>query len=224
MHRLAVALARTWGRAIARYGRWSLQHGQVYREGFNDLPVGPVIWTGWHATNLMALAVYPQLQRERRCLALVVPTLAGETMRAWLDTSSFETVTLQEDVSSNPKLALRQMSHALGRGKDVVIAVDGPHGPAGRVRPGALWLARLTGRPIVPAAFAARPAIRAPRWDRQVVPLPGARIAAVFGSPILIDRRTPIEGSVLDGLAEALEAASRRAWALVGTPPSSGIT
>ena len=216
MHRLPGALAHTWGRAIAHYGRWSLQHSRVSREGFTDLPGGPVIWTGWHATNLIALAVYPQLQRERTCLAFVVPTLAGETMRAWLDTSGcFEAVLLQQDALSNPKIALRQMSQALGRGRDVVIAVDGPHGPAGRVRPGAVWLARLTGCPIVPAAFAARPAIRAPRWDRQVVPLPGARIAAVFGSPILVERRTSIEGPVLDGLAEALKGATRRAWALV---------
>ena len=219
MHRLAGALAHTWGQAIARYGRWSLQHSRVYREGVAELPVGPVIWTGWHATTLIGIAVYPHLHRERTCLSFVVSTLAGETMRAWLDTSgSFEAVILPEDATSNPTIALRQMSRALGRGRDVVIAVDGPHGPAGTVRPGALWLARLTGCPIVPAAFAARPAIRAPRWDRQVVPLPGAHIAAVFGSPILVERRTAIEGQVLDGLAEALKGTTRRAWALVDTP------
>lgn len=217
MNSFAQAVARQWGRQVARYGRWNLQHAHVHAEGITDVPDGPVIWAGWHATNLIALSVYPRLQRGRTCTALVAPALAGETMRGWLTASgTFETITIDDTTST--KTAVKHLSRALVQGHDVVIAVDGPHGPAGVARPGALWLGRLTGCPVVPSGFAAHPAVRLPRWDRQLVPVPLAHLALVFGPAIRLDRHTPIEEPALARLTEALNGATQRAWTLLGKP------
>ena len=51
----------------------------------------------------------------------------------------------------------------------------GPKGPAERVQPGAVWLARLCERPLLPVAFACRPCVRVGSWDRMIVPKPGTQ-------------------------------------------------
>jgi lysophospholipid acyltransferase (LPLAT)-like uncharacterized protein len=76
------------------------------------------------------------------------------------------------------------MEAALASGKDVLIAVDGPNGPRHRIAPGAMWLARATNVEIRPAGCWASPALRLPRWDRLMVPLPRARIAIALGAAL----------------------------------------
>jgi lysophospholipid acyltransferase (LPLAT)-like uncharacterized protein len=124
-------------------------------------------------------------------------------------------VTLPQDGSGNPAAALKHVARALREGRRVVIAVDGPRGPARRVRPGALWLARLSGCPIVPAATAARPAVLVPRWDRHVVPLPGARVAFAVAPAFHVARGTAIDDALCRRLGAAIDAAERLARELV---------
>ncbi len=217
MRRSTIGLARGWGQVVGYYGRWNVRYGHVYGEGLGNVPPEPVIWSGWHGTNLIALAVLRALWPHRQSIALVPPTLAGEAMRGWLRaTGNVDAVLIDE--RSSAKTALKHLAGALARGRDVVIAVDGPRGPAGIVRPGALWLARMTGAAIIPSGFAARPAVCMPRWDRQLVPLPLARIAQVYGPPIRLERQTPIAQPALDRLSAALTAASEQAWRLLSTP------
>jgi len=84
--------------------------------------------------------------------------------------------------------ALRALTAAVRAGEDVAVVPDGPRGPRERVQPGVLLLAALTGAPVVPFGFAARPARRLASWDRFMVPLPFARAAVVFGKPLAIAR------------------------------------
>ena len=44
-------------------------------------------------------------------------------------------------------------------------------------------LSQLSQRPIIPMAFAASRAWKI-KWDRFVIPMPGARIAIVVGEPV----------------------------------------
>jgi lysophospholipid acyltransferase (LPLAT)-like uncharacterized protein len=73
----------------------------------------------------------------------------------------------------------------------------------------------MTGCPLVPAAFAARPALRLPRWDRHLVPLPGAQIAVVFGAPVRLERNTKIDRTHLETVGAKLDEATRRAWKIL---------
>lgn len=95
--------------------------------------------------------------------------------------------------------------------------MDGPRGPARVSRPGALWLARLSGQPLVVVAAAARPAVRLPRWDRHLVPLPGPDIAIVYGEPITVDRRAEINVALSLRVTDPLNAAEQRAWAVLNS-------
>jgi lysophospholipid acyltransferase (LPLAT)-like uncharacterized protein len=212
---LKYTLASGWGGAVCSYSRWTVAHSQFVHTGTADVPAGPVIWAGWHATNLIAIAALPILFPDRTWRAFVAPGLAGVVMTSWLRKAGpFQPMVLEED---NMKAAIKQITRSLLDGDDLVIAVDGPRGPAGTIRPGALWLARRSGCPIVAAAFAARPGPRVPRWDRQLVPIPGGRIAAAFGPPMHVGRHASLEGMARETLRSALDATSERAWSLLDT-------
>jgi lysophospholipid acyltransferase (LPLAT)-like uncharacterized protein len=94
--------------------------------------------------------------------------------------------------------ALRALVRAGRGGRDLAITPDGPQGPAEVVQAGAVWLARLTGRPLLPVAFACRPCLRVGSWDRMIVPLPLARGVFEYGELLWVDR---------DAAPEAVEAA-----------------
>jgi lysophospholipid acyltransferase (LPLAT)-like uncharacterized protein len=68
-----------------------------------------------------------------------------------------------------------------------VITPDGPKGPRFRFKPGAILLAQISGRPMVPMAYAASKAWLV-AWDKFVLPRPFARIALAIGEPVWVER------------------------------------
>jgi lysophospholipid acyltransferase (LPLAT)-like uncharacterized protein len=100
------------------------------------------------------------------------------------------------------------------------IVVDGPLGPAGEPKPGIVWLARETGRGIVPLGTAARPTVVFRRtWSRLHVPLPAARIAVVCGETLFVPRETGDAGitELTEELGRRLSAAARDAAAFLSS-------
>jgi lysophospholipid acyltransferase (LPLAT)-like uncharacterized protein len=59
-----------------------------------------------------------------------------------------------------PARALAEVANAMESGYSAAFAVDGPHGPIHRSKPGILYLAGRFGCPIVPVATSARPSWR----------------------------------------------------------------
>jgi lysophospholipid acyltransferase (LPLAT)-like uncharacterized protein len=209
-------LAYRWGRGIARYGLYAMRSAHVTLDG--ELPPPPFIGIGWHGMNMLSLASMC-LHTQHGYQAFIPPGIVGATMRGWLERGCHEVVLLPEDGFGNPQAALKHMARALKAGNNIVIAVDGPHGPALQVRPGALWLARLTGASLFPTGYAASPAIRWPRWDRHLMPLPGASIVVCYGSPITIGRGREIDDALLDEVAIILNGLQDRAKSLLKTVP-----
>lgn len=65
---------------------------------------------------------------------------------------------------------------------------DGPRGPVHEVKPGAVVLAQLTGKPILPIAIAASRTLRLRTWDRFELPLPFSRVVIALGDPLAVPR------------------------------------
>lgn len=206
--------ANWWGHQIAAYGRHVAMTGHIKWDGLENLPAEPTIWYSWHSTNLIALALHHTIA-PRSTQAFVPPGLVGAAMTGWLEGAGFDPLLLPKDGTGNPSAALKAMIRGLSKEGDVVIAVDGPHGPAGKVRPGTFWLGKMTGRPLMAVGFAARPAVRVPRWDRHLVPLPGARMSIVLGKPIRLARDQEIDEPFLESIRELLNSVSRRAWEIL---------
>ncbi len=83
------------------------------------------------------------------------------------------------------------MKRLMEKGFHATFAVDGPKGPIYEVKPGAVYLAKKTGAPVIGMAASARPArIFTRAWDQYLLPWPFARGSVVFGSPLYFDEDT----------------------------------
>lgn len=206
--------AYEWGRIIASYGRHVANTGHIKWEGLENLPEEATIWFGWHQVNLTALALHHSIA-PRPTQAFVPPGIVGTSMSGWLEGAGFIPLWLPKDGTGNPSAALKAMLRGLSKEGDVVIAVDGPYGPAGRVRPGAFWLGKMTGRPLMSVGIAAKPSFQVPRWDRHLIPLPKAKLAIVLGRPIRIHRDQEIDETFLESMKTNLNQVSKRAWEIL---------
>src|SRR5688572_18594174 len=79
---------------------------------------------------------------------------------------------------SSSRGALKAMLQLLRDVKDrpVAFTLDGPRGPARVAQPGALWLSKATGNPIIPFHFEADRHWTMKSWDRSQIPKPFARV------------------------------------------------
>ncbi len=106
--------------------------------------------------------------------AMIVRNLGGEVIRG----SSTHT----------GARALRDYYQALARhGVSPAITPDGPRGPPWKFKAGAVLLAQISGRPMIPLSYAASRAWRI-KWDRFVIPWPLSRIVIVVGEPVYIPK------------------------------------
>lgn len=108
--------------------------------------------------------------------------------------------------------AFRELLELSREPYDLVFTPDGPKGPRHRVKEGIVQLARISGRPVVPMAFAVSRGHRFASWDRFLLPCPFARGVYAFGPAVLFNRGETPEAFRLR-LQTALEENDRRAQA-----------
>jgi lysophospholipid acyltransferase (LPLAT)-like uncharacterized protein len=68
----------------------------------------------------------------------------------------------------------------------VAFTLDGPRGPAKVAQPGAVWLAKATGHPIIPFHLEGARHWTLRSWDRTQIPKPFATVALAFAPPIQV--------------------------------------
>jgi len=108
--------------------------------------------------------------------------------------------------------ALRDYYQALVRDNvSPIITPDGPRGPRFKFKPGALLLSQMSGRPILPMAYAASRAWLI-KWDKFVIPMPFARIVLAVGPPVYVPRVTDM--AALEGLQLQMEQELKRLFEL----------
>lgn len=85
-----------------------------------------------------------------------------------------------------PKALLQLVREVKSKG--VAFTLDGPRGPAEVAQPGAVWLARATGNPLLPFHADAESSWTLNSWDRTQIPKPFSTVAMAIGEPIYIPR------------------------------------
>jgi len=143
----------------------------------------------WHQHQLFC-AKYLVDQRPRGLEVgwLISPSVDGELGAMMV--RRFGGRVIRGSSTSTGALALRDYYEALVK-QDVspVITPDGPRGPRFQFKPGAILLAQMSGRPILPMAYAASRAWLI-KWDKFVIPVPFARIVIAVGEPRYVPRVT----------------------------------
>ncbi len=85
----------------------------------------------------------------------------------------------------SPSLAAIRLKELLYTGTDIGLAADGPRGPRGDPKPGALYLASKTGCPIVTIRVECSRSWRLGwRWDRYEIPCPFSTVRFCGADPI----------------------------------------
>jgi lysophospholipid acyltransferase (LPLAT)-like uncharacterized protein len=142
----------------------------------------------WHQHQLFC-ARYLLLQQRQRSLRLgflISPSVDGEL--AAMIVRRVGGYVIRGSSSRTGALALKAYFEALIHEKvSPIITPDGPRGPRFIFKPGAILLAQMSGRPMLPLAYAASRAVLV-HWDRLVLPLPFARIAIAIGPPRQVPR------------------------------------
>jgi lysophospholipid acyltransferase (LPLAT)-like uncharacterized protein len=98
-----------------------------------------------------------------------------------------------------------------------LITPDGPRGPRFEFKPGAIFSAQITGVPIVPLAFAAKPVRVLRTWDKFVLPIPFSRVVIAVGEAVYVPRELADEArnALVGSMRERMHATYRTAAAVL---------
>jgi len=165
---------------------------------------GTVLLCSWHQQFFSAIRHFQSYAPYRPSL-MISRSQDGDIIARVAEKSGWHAV--RGSSSRGGGSALKEMVERLRLSRLAGHIVDGPKGPAGVVKAGAISLARATGAVIVPMFTSADRAWYFNSWDRFMIPKPFARVTLRFGR--MIDPNDSREGEEFEGLRTALEAAMR---------------
>jgi lysophospholipid acyltransferase (LPLAT)-like uncharacterized protein len=145
----------------------------------------------WHGRILPATLFF----RDRGIVVITSANFDGEWIARIIERFGYGTA--RGSSSRGGARALVQLKKLMAEGRPTAFTIDGPRGPARVAQPGVVFLAKITGNPIIPFHIEAARAWTARSWDRTQVPKPRSIVGIAIGEPF------HIAGDVDD---EALEA------------------
>jgi lysophospholipid acyltransferase (LPLAT)-like uncharacterized protein len=150
----------------------------------------PGIIALWHGQHLLTPAYYP---KGRPLVAMVSRSADAELNALMIEKFGIEAVRGSGGRESAKHLnkggakALIALKKSLAAGKNVAMIADIPHGTPRDAGLGVVLLARLSGRPILPAAIAtSRRKVLEKSWDKTTINLPFGRSSIVVGTPVFV--------------------------------------
>ncbi len=147
-------------------------HPQLLSPGQNS------IYVFWHSKTFMILP----FGRHPRVAVLTLLDWKNLVYDWICRFYGYRTVPVRSSAAAGAKL--RQL---LEEGWHVALALDGPKGPAGEIKAGALYLASKTGKPIVTVNVRVSRSMRIRRrWDRFEIPLPFSLAVGRLSDPIFV--------------------------------------
>jgi len=146
----------------------------------------------WHGRILPATLYF----RERGIVVITSENFDGEWIARIMQRFGYGTA--RGSTSRGGLKAMLKLSRDVAAGKSAAFTLDGPRGPARVAQPGAVWLAKTTGSPVLPFHIEADKYWTANSWDRTQIPKPFATVTLAMGEPLEVPA---------DGGADGLEAA-----------------
>ena len=140
------------------------------------------IYTAWHENTAVSVA----LERNRRMAMMASDSRDGEYIARGIELLG--NIPVRGSSSKGGAKAAKAMARLLRSGHSAAVTPDGPRGPRRQFQSGALWIAALSGAPLVPYHVAASRQWELKTWDRHRVPKPFARVYVGIGEPYFVDR------------------------------------
>src|SRR5438477_7131798 len=134
----------------------------------------------WHGRILPATYFF----RRRGIVVITSENFDGEWIAGIIERFGYGTA--RGSTSRGAKKALLQLTRGLAAGRPAGFTLDGPRGPARVAQPGAVWLAKATGNPVLPFHLEADSHWTLNSWDRTQIPKPFATVAIAMGEPFSV--------------------------------------
>ncbi len=144
-----------------------------------------VVLCAWHQQFFSLICPFSRYARFHPAL-MISRSKDGELIAGVTRHSGWHAV--RGSSSSGGKAALKAMVRHLRKHLVAGHVVDGPLGPMGKVKPGAIFLALAAGAAVVPISVAAERAWYFNSWDRFFIPKPFSRVAIRFGPVMDLER------------------------------------
>jgi lysophospholipid acyltransferase (LPLAT)-like uncharacterized protein len=209
LRRSAYALATPLALTVLRFWWWSCRRVRVQGEEHLHaaLAAAPsLLPCYWHQHELFcARYLLDQKPRGLKLGFLISPSVDGEVPAAMA--RRLGAAVIRGSSTRTGARALRDYYQLLVKDQvSPVITPDGPSGPRFEFKPGGIVLAQISGRPLLPMAYAASRAWLV-SWDKFVIPWPFARISIAIGAPVQVPRGLKVDdAAALAPLQRQLEA------------------
>lgn len=150
----------------------------------NNKEIKPCIYAMWHAHQCCIHGI-----KDRANLnVLISRSVDGEIIARTVEKWGFKVVR----GSKGKKGAIEATMQLIDRLKNdecIAMMVDGPSGPAFKVKEGVIKIAKMSGAPIVPVYwYSEDPSfLKLPSWDSFRYPFFYTRLLNLYGEPIYVD-------------------------------------
>ena len=151
---------------------------------------GRIIVPVWHQRLFPTLA-YVRKFREFRPIVMISQSRDGELIADIAQRLGL--VPVRGSSSRGGAEALTTIVRMLEDNPAVGHVVDGPRGPKGKVKPGLIRMAQLSGAVILPLIVSADKAWIAGSWDRFLIPKPFSRVTVRWEEPFFVPRKADPE-------------------------------
>jgi lysophospholipid acyltransferase (LPLAT)-like uncharacterized protein len=142
----------------------------------------------WHGRILPATYYF----RRRGIVVITSENFDGEWIAGIIERFGYGTA--RGSTSRGGRRALLQLVRDLAAGKPAGFTLDGPRGPARVAQPGAVWLSKATGNPMLPFHLEASEYWTLNSWDRTQIPKPFSTVAIAMGEPFQVAADADEEG------------------------------
>jgi lysophospholipid acyltransferase (LPLAT)-like uncharacterized protein len=135
----------------------------------------------WHG-RILPLSIH---FRDRGIVVITSENFDGEWIARIIHKMGFGTA--RGSTSRGGAKALLKLVRDV-KSKGVAFTLDGPRGPREVAQPGAVWLAKATGNPLLPFHGEVSSGWTLNSWDGTVIPKPFATVAVVIAEPLYVPR------------------------------------
>jgi lysophospholipid acyltransferase (LPLAT)-like uncharacterized protein len=168
----------------------------------------------WHGRILTATFYF----RRRGIVVITSENFDGEWIARIIERFGYGTA--RGSTTRGGLKAMLQLKRDMEAGQPAGFTLDGPRGPARVAQPGAIWLARATGNPVLPFHLEASSHWTMGNWDRTQIPKPFSTVALAIGEPLNVPREATDDQmeSARQELERRLAALESRALAMLSRP------
>lgn len=165
------------------YGAMKFQEYFTRIENVDLQDVGPCIYAMWHADQFCIHGI----PKRDKLNVLISNSFDGEIISGVVEKLGFKVVRGSTGRKGSIEGTM-QIIDKLKAGESVAMMVDGPRGPAKKVKGGVVKIAKMAGVPIIPVHWYSpqKNFITLPSWDKMKTPILLTNIINLYGNPIKV--------------------------------------